>query len=108
MHARFRISVGKVEGCVAAYGAVRFSCAASAAHFLIFDQCKLHLDPSKEEKCGVVKMAVKFTSVKCPECGANLPIEEGREKMFCSYCGTQIIMEGLRLGVTLMLELSEK
>lgn len=37
-------------------------------------------------------MAVKFTSVKCPECGANLPIEEGREKMFCSYCGTQVIM----------------
>lgn len=37
-------------------------------------------------------MAVKFTSVKCPECGANLPIEEGRERMFCSYCGTQIIM----------------
>lgn len=37
-------------------------------------------------------MAIKFTSVKCPECGANLPIEEGREKMFCSYCGTQIIM----------------
>ncbi len=37
-------------------------------------------------------MAVKFTSVKCPECGANLPIEEGRKKIFCSYCGTQIIM----------------
>lgn len=37
-------------------------------------------------------MAVKFTSVKCPECGANLPIEEGREKIFCSYCGTPIIM----------------
>lgn len=37
-------------------------------------------------------MAVKFISVKCPECGANLPIGEGREKMFCSYCGTQIIM----------------
>ena len=37
-------------------------------------------------------MAIKFVSVKCPECGANLPIEEGREKMFCSYCGTQIIM----------------
>lgn len=37
-------------------------------------------------------MAIKFTSVKCPECGANLPIEEGREKMFCSYCGMQIIM----------------
>lgn len=37
-------------------------------------------------------MAVKFTSVKCPECSANLPIEEGRERIFCSYCGTQIIM----------------
>jgi len=36
-------------------------------------------------------MAIKFTSVKCPDCGANLPIEEGREKMFCSYCGAQII-----------------
>ena len=37
-------------------------------------------------------MAVKFISVKCPECGASLPIEEGREKMFCSYCGTPVIM----------------
>ena len=37
-------------------------------------------------------MAIKFTSVKCPECGASLPIEEGREKLFCSYCGVQIIM----------------
>lgn len=37
-------------------------------------------------------MAVKFTSVKCPECGANLPAEEGRERLFCSYCGTQIIV----------------
>lgn len=37
-------------------------------------------------------MAMEFTSVKCPECGANLPIEEGRERVFCSYCGTQIVM----------------
>lgn len=37
-------------------------------------------------------MAVKFTAVKCPECGANLPFEEGREVMFCSYCGAKIIM----------------
>ena len=34
MHARFRIPVEGVEVCVAANGAVRFSCAASAAHFL--------------------------------------------------------------------------
>lgn len=37
-------------------------------------------------------MAIKFNTVKCPECGASLPIEEGREKLFCSYCGSQIIM----------------
>ena len=27
-------------------------------------------------------MAVKFTTVKCPECGASLQMEEGREKMW--------------------------
>ena len=37
-------------------------------------------------------MAIKFNSVKCPECGASLPVEEGREKLFCSYCGVQIIV----------------
>lgn len=37
-------------------------------------------------------MAVKFNSVKCPECGASLPIEEGRDRIFCSYCGTQVIV----------------
>ncbi len=37
-------------------------------------------------------MAIKMNSVKCPECGANLQIEEGRKQLFCSYCGTKIIM----------------
>lgn len=37
-------------------------------------------------------MAIKFTSVKCPECGAILPMEEGRTQIFCSYCGNKIIM----------------
>ena len=37
-------------------------------------------------------MAIKMNSVKCPECGANLQIEEGRKQIFCSYCGTRIIM----------------
>ena len=41
---------------------------------------------------GVRNMAVKFTSVKCPDCGAVLPIEEGRNQVFCSYCGSKIIM----------------
>lgn len=37
-------------------------------------------------------MSVEFTSVKCPECGASLPIEEGRSQVFCSYCGTKVIV----------------
>lgn len=37
-------------------------------------------------------MAIKFTSVKCPECGASLPLEEGRKQVFCSYCGTKVMV----------------
>lgn len=37
-------------------------------------------------------MAVTFNSIKCPECGANLEVEEGRKKIFCSYCGTQVLI----------------
>jgi len=37
-------------------------------------------------------MAIKFTSVKCPECGAKTHIEEGRNQAFCSYCGTKILI----------------
>lgn len=37
-------------------------------------------------------MGVTFTSVKCPECGASLPIEEGRTQVFCSYCGTKVLV----------------
>ncbi len=38
-------------------------------------------------------MAIKFVSVKCPECGAALEVEEGREQIFCSYCGSKVIIE---------------
>lgn len=38
-------------------------------------------------------MAIKLISIKCPECGASLDIEEGRERLFCSYCGTQIMAQ---------------
>ena len=37
-------------------------------------------------------MSVQFVSVKCPECGALLNIEEGRSQAFCSYCGTKILV----------------
>lgn len=36
-------------------------------------------------------MAIKFNSVKCPECGATLEVEKERTNFFCSYCGTKII-----------------
>ncbi len=37
-------------------------------------------------------MSIRFVAVKCPECRADLSIEEGREYAFCSYCGTKVIM----------------
>lgn len=38
-------------------------------------------------------MAVKLVSVKCPQCGASLDIDEGRNHVFCSYCGTKILVD---------------
>lgn len=35
-------------------------------------------------------MAVTFHSIKCPDCGASLHIEEGRAQLFCSFCGAKI------------------
>lgn len=37
-------------------------------------------------------MAVKFISVKCPDCGASLDIEEGRTQFFCTYCGAKVLV----------------
>lgn len=36
---------------------------------------------------------IKMVSLKCPECGANLEIEEGRKQCFCQYCGTKIMVD---------------
>jgi uncharacterized Zn finger protein (UPF0148 family) len=41
---------------------------------------------------GGKQVAIKLTVIKCPACGAKLPIEEGRTQMFCSYCGSNIMM----------------
>lgn len=38
-------------------------------------------------------MAICFVSIKCPECGATLDVEEGRRQLFCSYCGSKIIIQ---------------
>ncbi|MEE0958274.1 MAG: hypothetical protein UH734_09400 [Ruminococcus sp.] len=37
-------------------------------------------------------MAIQFISVKCPKCGAELSVENGREFAYCSYCGTKVII----------------
>ncbi len=37
-------------------------------------------------------MAISVKSIRCPECGANLEVESNRDSLFCSYCGTKIIV----------------
>ena len=37
-------------------------------------------------------MAYRLISVKCPECGQTLSIEENRTQAFCSYCGARILI----------------
>ena len=32
----------------------------------------------------------RMKSVICPNCGANLSVDENRDTFFCEYCGTQI------------------
>ena len=36
---------------------------------------------------------IRMISVKCPECGAALEFEEGRQTAFCSYCGAKILLQ---------------
>ena len=36
---------------------------------------------------------VKMVSLKCPDCGAVLSIEEGRKQCFCQFCGAKIVMD---------------
>lgn len=37
-------------------------------------------------------MGYQFISVKCPDCGQTLSIEENRTQAFCSYCGAKILI----------------
>lgn len=38
-------------------------------------------------------MAIKMIAVKCPQCGANLDVEDGRKTLFCQYCGAKVIIQ---------------
>lgn len=33
---------------------------------------------------------MELKAIKCPNCGADVDIIEGKEFMFCGYCGTKI------------------
>ena len=37
-------------------------------------------------------MSIDLVSLKCPDCGAQLNIEQGRKEAFCSYCGAKIVV----------------
>lgn len=37
-------------------------------------------------------MSIKVTSVKCPQCGASVNIEDGNEEAYCSYCGSKVFI----------------
>lgn len=37
-------------------------------------------------------MAINLVPVECPVCGATATIDASRPKAFCSYCGTQLII----------------
>ena len=38
-------------------------------------------------------MATKLIPLVCPRCGGALQIPEDADKVFCTYCGTQIIVD---------------
>ena len=37
-------------------------------------------------------MAIQFVTIRCPECSADLQIEDGREYAFCTYCGAKVMI----------------
>ena len=37
-------------------------------------------------------MGIEFVVLKCPQCGAQLQIENGRKQAYCSYCGAKILI----------------
>ena len=36
---------------------------------------------------------IRMISLKCPECGADISIEEGHKQCFCQYCGAKIMID---------------
>lgn len=43
---------------------------------------------------------IKMIAAKCPECGASLEVDGSRKQVFCTYCGTKIILNNENETVT--------
>ena len=39
-------------------------------------------------------MSLEMFQMKCPNCGADLSVEDGIDSFFCKYCGTKIVVAG--------------
>lgn len=37
---------------------------------------------------------MEFVTMKCPNCGASIDIEDGIDTFYCKYCGYKIILDG--------------
>ena len=37
-------------------------------------------------------MAVNTETLTCPQCGANLVVQNGKDYTFCIYCGTKVML----------------
>ena len=37
---------------------------------------------------------MEFVQMKCPNCNADLEVENGLDSFYCRYCGTKIILSG--------------
>lgn len=37
---------------------------------------------------------MEFVQMKCPNCNANLEVENGLDSFYCKYCGTKIMLSG--------------
>ena len=52
--------------------------------------------------CIVMRMKyMKLQVLKCPECRANLEVEEGRTSCYCQYCGCKIILDDEKKETTI-------
>ena len=38
---------------------------------------------------------MKIIDIKCPKCGGELHISEGRKDCFCEYCGSHLLLDEL-------------